>query len=76
MIRSKIFCKITDSDASPFIEQKDVILCRSGIQIYHKSELDSFITEDNKPAVEREWYREYRPANVVVKHKTYSNLFQ
>ena len=73
MIRSKIFCKITDSDASPFIEQKDVILCRSGIQIYHKSELDSFITEDNKPAVEREWYREYRPANVVVKAQ---NLFK
>ena len=73
MIRSKIFCKITDSEASPFIEQKDVILCRSGIQIYHKSELDSFITEDNKPAVEREWYREYRPANVVVKAQ---NLFK
>ena len=59
--------KINDSEAKPFIEQKDVILCRSGIQIYHKSELSSFITEDNKPPVEKEWYREYRPANVVVK---------
>lgn len=59
--------KIKDSEAKPFIEQKDVILCRSGIQIYHKSEIASFITEDNKPAVEKEWYREYRPANVVVK---------
>ena len=58
-----------DSEASPFIEQKDVILCRSGIQLYHKSELSSFITEDNKPAVEKEWYKEYRPANVVVKAK-------
>lgn len=58
---------VKDSGAKPFIEQKDVILCRSGIQLYHKSEVAGFITEDNKPAVEREWYREYRPANVVVK---------
>ena len=58
-----------DSEASPFITQKDVILCRSGIQLYHKSELESFITEDNKPPVEKEWYREYRPANVIVKAK-------
>ena len=59
--------KINDSEAKPFIEQKDVILCRSGIQIYHKSELSSFITEDNKPPVEKDWYKEYRPANVIVK---------
>ena len=58
-----------DSGASPFITQKDVILCRSGIQLYHKSEVASFITEDNKPPVEKEWYREYRPANVIVKAK-------
>ena len=56
-----------DSKAKPFIEQKDVILCRSGIQIYFKSDLASFITEDNKPPVEKEWYKEYRPANVIVK---------
>lgn len=60
---------VFDSDADPYIEQKDVILCRSGIQYYHKSELASFITEDNKPPKEKEWYREYRPANVVVKAK-------
>ena len=61
--------KIEDSGAKPFIEQKDVILCRSGIQIYHKSELvnSGFITEDNKPPVEKEWYKEYRPANVIVR---------
>lgn len=61
--------KTVDSGASPFITQKDVILCRSGIQLYHKSEVASFITEDNKPPVEKEWYKEYRPANVVVKAK-------
>ena len=53
--------------AKPYITQKDVILCRSGIQIYHASEVASFITEDNKPLVEKEWYKEYRPANVIVK---------
>ena len=60
---------VKDSDASPFIEQKDVILCRSGIQLYHKSEVASFISEDNKPPVEKDWYKEYRPANVIVKAK-------
>lgn len=64
-----VLTKTKDSEASPFIEQKDVILCRSGIQLYHKSEVEAFITEDNKPAVEREWYKEYRPANVIVKAK-------
>ena len=53
--------------AKPYITQKDVILCRSGIQLYHASEVASFITEDNKPPVEKEWYKEYRPANVIVK---------
>ena len=60
---------ITDSKAKPFITQKGVILCRSGIQIYHKSELAGFISHDNKPKLDKEWYREYRPANVVVKAK-------
>ena len=60
--------KISDS-AKPYIEQKNVILCRSGIQYYHASEITSFITEDNKPPKEKEWYKEYRPANVVVRAK-------
>ena len=59
----------TRDSAKPYIEQKNVILCRSGIQYYHASEIASFITEDNKPPKEKEWYREYRPANVVVKAK-------
>ena len=67
MIRTNIFGKCIDSDASPYITQKDVILCRSGIQLYHKSELQAFMQGDNKPAQDKEWYREYRPANVVVK---------
>ena len=64
---------VIDSGAKPFIEQKDVILCRSGIQLYHKTEVEGFITDSNKPAIEREWYREYRPANVIVKAQ---NLFK
>ena len=54
MIRTEVFKKVTDSDAQPYIEQKDVILCRSGIQYYHNSEIASFITEDNKPPKEKE----------------------
>ena len=66
MARTAITQKIFDSEVSPFIEQKDVILCRSGIQWYHKSELLQFM-DGNPPPVDKEWYAEYRPANVVVK---------
>ena len=59
----------TRDSVKPYIEQKNVILCRSGIQYYHASEITSFITEDNKPPKEKEWYKEYRPANVVVRAK-------
>ena len=59
----------TRDSAKPYIEQKNVILCRSGIQYYHASEIASFITEDNKPPKEKELYKEYRPANVVVRAK-------
>ena len=61
--------KTEDSEVKPSITQKDVILCRSGIQLYHKSEVQSIITENNKPPVEKEWYKEYRPASVIVKAK-------
>lgn len=64
---------VKDSAASPHILQKDVILCRSGIQLYHKSEIASFITDSNRPAQDKEWYREYRPAAVVVKAKRLCN---
>ena len=69
MIRTSIFAKVTDSEASPFIEQKDVILCRSGIQLYSAKELESWITEDNQPPKIKNIYKEYRPANVIVKAK-------
>lgn len=64
MIRSEIFCKVTDSDASPYIEQKDVILCRSGIQYYSYNEVVNALGE---PPVKKDYYKEYRPASVVVK---------
>lgn len=64
MIRSKVFCKVTDSDASPYIEQKDVILCRSGIQIYSYAEV---VVALGEPPVKKDFYKEYRPASVVVK---------
>lgn len=55
---------IKDSEASPYIEQKDVILCRSGIQIYSYKEVKASLGE---PPVKKDFYREYRPASVVVK---------
>ena len=64
MIRSKVFCEVIDSDASPYIEQKDVILCRSGIQIYSYAEVVAALGE---PTVKKDFYKEYRPASVVVK---------
>lgn len=69
MIRTQIFAKVTDSEASPFIEQKDVILCRSGIQLYSARELESWITENNQPPKPKKIYKEYRPASVIVKAK-------
>ena len=64
MVRTKVFCKVTDSDASPYIEQKGVILCRSGIQIYTYAEVVKALGE---PPVKKDFYKEYRPASVVVK---------
>lgn len=69
MIRTTVCKKVFDSEADPYILQKDVILCRSGIQVYSKREMEPFINENNKPPKEKEWYKEYRPANVVVKAK-------
>ena len=62
MVSTKV--KVTDSEASPYIEQKGVILCRSGIQYYTYNEVVKALGE---PPVKKDLYREYRPANVVVK---------
>ena len=56
--------RVVDSDASPYIEQKDVILCRSGIQYYTYNEVLNALGE---PPVKKDFYKEYRPASVVVK---------
>ena len=64
MVRSEVFNKITDSEVSPYIEKKDVILCRSGIQLYSYTEAVAAIGE---PPVKKDFYKEYRPVNVVVK---------
>ena len=69
MIRTQVFTKATDSAVSPFIEQKDVILCRSGIQLYTAKELASWIDAGNTPPKPKKIYKEYRPANVIVKAK-------
>lgn len=56
---------VTDSNASPFIVQKDVILCRSGIQFYTYNEVVQ--NTGREPPIKKDIYREYRPANVLVK---------
>ena len=58
--------KTEDSEVTPFITQKDVILCRSGIQIYSYAEVVAALGE---PPVKKDFYKEYRPASVVVKAK-------
>ena len=64
--------KTEDSEVTPFITQKDVILCRSGIQIYSYAEVVAALGE---PPVKKDFYKEYRPANVVVKAQDkYRNL--
>lgn len=57
--------KVFDSEVSPYIEQKDVILCRSGFQSYQASELANFIAKNPAP-VEKDSYIEYRPPSVIV----------
>ena len=49
--------------------EKSVMLCRSGKQIYHKSEIKRgwSAIEGNPPMQDKEWYVEYRPAGVVAK---------
>ena len=68
MIRTSIFTKVTDSEASPFIEQKDVILCRSGIQLYTAKELASLskiIKEKRVKALFVEPYYKGSAANIL-----------
>ena len=55
---------VLDGDAKPYILQKDVILCRSGIQYYSYEEVVRSLGE---PPVKKDFYKEFRPASVVVK---------
>lgn len=57
-------CRNSDSDLQPFIEQKDVVLCRSGIQIYSYEEVLGGLGE---PPVKKDYYRERRSPSVIVK---------
>lgn len=60
--------KVLDGALDPYITEKNVIMCRSGIQYYRDFEL----TEsglDMKGHEAKKVYAEYRPASVVVKAK-------
>lgn len=57
---------------APYIEEKDVILCRSGYQVYQRKELlDAGFDLSSLPI--KDEYVEYRPPAVLVKAK---NLFR
>ena len=55
---------VSADSASPFITEKDVILCRSGIQIYEGFEVEQFGLDMEGHS--KDSYREYRPASVVI----------
>ncbi len=57
-----------DRPIKPYIEEKEVILCRSGIQYYTREQLiDSGFDLSELPV--KDSYAEYRPPAVVVKAK-------
>ena len=58
-------------DQRPYIEVKDAIVARSGIYMYS---YDEIVARGHKPAVKKDWYREYRPASVIVRAKDMFDL--
>jgi len=54
---------------SPYIEEKEVILCRSGYQIYTREELEAAGIDLSELPV-KDVYTEYRPPAAVVKAKS------
>jgi hypothetical protein len=58
--------KISVTDCKPFFEQKDVILCRSGVQEYTYAEVLRMLP--GTPAVRKDLYKVYRPASLLIEH--------
>jgi len=54
---------------SPYIEEKEVILCRSGYQLYTREELEAAGMDLSELPV-KDVYTEYRPPAAVVKAKS------
>ena len=57
-----------DRPIKPYIEEKEVILCRSGIQYYTREQLIASGFDLSELPV-KDSYAEYRPPAVVVKAK-------
>lgn len=51
-------------DSKSYFEKKDVILCRSGIQLYSYAEVLRFGI--GHPKVKKDFYQVYRPASVLI----------
>jgi hypothetical protein len=57
---------VKKQDCVAYATRKNAVLCRSGIYKYHRQEIAArgFPVDDGK-----EWYREYRPASVIIAAK-------
>lgn len=52
--------------SKPYFEKKNVILCRSGVQLYRRNELLG-LNLGSEPKEEKEVYAVYRPKEVIIK---------
>ena len=58
-------------DKKPYIEVKDAIVARSGIYNYS---YDEIVARGHTPKVKKAWYKELRPASVIVRSKDMFDL--
>ena len=58
-------------DRKPYIEVKDAIVARSGI---YKYTYDEVVARGHTPKVKKAWYKELRPASVIVRSKDMFDL--
>lgn len=70
-VRDKSAVPARVSDQRPYIEVKDAIVARSGIYNYT---YDEIIARGHTPKVKKAFYKEFRPASVIVRAKDMFDL--
>ena len=70
-VRDRAGVAIRTQDRKPYIEVKDAIVARSGIYEYS---YDEIVARGHTPKVKKDWYRELRPASVIVASKDLFDL--